>query len=74
MKKKTKQQYHCPECEGVDILVYEKTAWKLGADGDFDFYCHSVKLQDSDAEAVCHGKFCGWKGERRDLVTKVIEW
>ena len=70
---KAKTYHKCPECGGVDILVYEKTAWKLGADGDFDFYCHSVKLQDSDAEAVCHERYCGWKGERWELVVGELD-
>lgn len=70
---KAKTYHKCPECGGVDILVYETTAWKLGANGDFDFYCQSVKLHDSDAEAVCHGSHCGWKGERQDLLVGEID-
>lgn len=58
----------CPECGSVEILVYEQTAWKLLANGDFEHYCHSVKLQDFDAEASCQD--CDWKGIRVNLV----EW
>lgn len=58
----------CPECGSVDVLVYEQTAWKLLANGDFEHYCHSVKLQDSYAEARCLD--CDFYGTRSDLM----EW
>lgn len=67
-QKKADVYYTCPECGSVDVLVYEQTAWKLLANGDFEHYCHSVKLHDSYAEASCQD--CDWRGVRSDLV----EW
>lgn len=58
----------CPECGSVEVLVYEQTAWKLLDNGEFEYYCQSVKLYDSDAEASCQD--CDWRGVRSDLV----EW
>lgn len=58
----------CPECGSVEVLVYEQTAWKVLANGGFEYYCQSVKLYDSDAEASCQD--CDWRGVRSDLV----EW
>lgn len=43
----------CPECGSVEIIVYEQTAWKLLANGDYEHYCHSVKLHDAGAESSC---------------------
>lgn len=70
MVKQTKADVYntCPECCSVNVLVYEQTAWKLLANGDFEHYCHAVKLQDSDAEASCMD--CDWKGIRSNLM----EW
>lgn len=59
---KTPTYHHCPECEGTSIAVYEETAWLLKADGDFEFYCTSTKMQDYDAKARCYD--CGWTGVR----------
>lgn len=68
-KQKKADVYHtCPECGSVDVLGYEQTAWKLLANGDFEYYYHSVKLQDSDADAACQE--CDWRGLRFNLV----EW
>lgn len=58
----------CPECGSVEIIVYEQTAWKLLANGDYEHYCHSVKLHDAGAESSCQD--CDWRGVRSDLV----EW
>ena len=58
----------CPECGSVEVLVYEQTAWKLLANGDFEHYHQSVKLYDSDADVSCQD--CDWRGIRSDLV----EW
>lgn len=66
--KQTKQYYHCPECDGTEILVYEETCFLLLADNDFEHYCNSVKLCDSDAKARCND--CNWVGVRQELISK----
>ena len=57
-----KNLLHCPECLSCEILVYEKTAWKVN---EFEFYCHSVKLHDAYAEAKCQD--CNWTGQQQNL-------
>ena len=57
--------YTCPECGSSNIGAYEKTLFKLNS---CEFYCASVKLHDSDAEAVCMSGGCAWRGEIKDLV------
>lgn len=64
-RKETPEYYHCPECDGVDILVYEETAWSLKADGEFEYFCASTKLHDYDARARCCD--CNWEGIRGQL-------
>lgn len=66
--KQTKQYYHCPECDGTEILVYEETCYLLLANNDFEYYCNSTKLQDSDAKACCN--HCDWVGLRQELISK----
>lgn len=66
--KQTKQYYHCPECDGKEILVYEETCYLLLANNDFEHYCNSTKLWDSDAKARCN--YCDWVGVRQELISK----
>ena len=60
---KNEMQHRCPDCGGTHLLVYEKTAWWLNT---MEFFCHSVKVQDDDAEVYCTE--CNWKGERKELI------
>jgi ssDNA-binding Zn-finger/Zn-ribbon topoisomerase 1 len=52
----------CPNCENEKVLVYEETAFYVNTG---EFFCHSIKAHDSDANAQC--PYCGWTGERKDL-------
>ena len=47
----------CPECESDDLLVRAVTSYNFNTG---EFYCHSVKTHDSDAEVQCQD--CDWKG------------
>ena len=63
MAKKTKQQeLVCPECTSNRVTLEART--KYMANG-LDLWCHSVKVQDSDAQADCLE--CGWRGINSDL-------
>lgn len=53
---------NCPECGSDEILVYEETAWKIN---EFEYYCQTVKLHDSDAKARCQA--CNWVGKQNQL-------
>lgn len=55
--------YKCPECESEKVVLVSETSYM--ANGG-DFFCHSVKTQDSDATARCLD--CGWSG-RHDQLT-----
>lgn len=52
----------CPDCEGEQVVATEETAWLVN---DCKVYCHSVRMGDDDAKAVCLA--CGWVGQRKDL-------
>lgn len=52
----------CPECGSHELLVYATTAYKLNTD---EFFCHSVKTHDENAECRCMD--CDWHGVRRDI-------
>lgn len=57
--------YTCPECGSSNIGAYEKTLFKLNT---CEFYCTSVKMHDTDAEACCMSAGCNWRGLIDDLV------
>lgn len=63
-QKESEPDYHCPVCGSTNLLVYEKTAWVLNTG---EFYCHSVKSYDSDAEVRCQDNSCNWVGELKDV-------
>lgn len=59
----------CPECASVLVVV---TAEQMFDVNTGDHYCHSVKVQDPDAKALCRN--CRWQGRRdqlKDLDTEV---
>ena len=56
------KKYHCLDCGSDRVLVYESTAYELNTG---DFYCHSVKAHDHDAEVGCVE--CDWRAKRFDL-------
>lgn len=62
------KKYNCPGCASEELLVYESTAYELNTG---DFYCHSSKTHDSDADVRCID--CGWSGVRADLDNKELE-
>jgi transcription elongation factor Elf1 len=61
-KKKTDARYKCPVCESTELLVYAQTSFNMNTG---EFYCHSVKIQDSDADVRCMS--CDWIGKRKDF-------
>jgi transcription elongation factor Elf1 len=61
-KKTPEARYKCPTCDSTELLVYEQTAFDMNTN---EFYCHSVKVQDSDAVVKCQS--CGWTGKRNDF-------
>ena len=52
----------CPECKSEEVAV---TAEQMFMVNTGDHYCHSVKTQDSNAQATC--LTCRWVGKRKDL-------
>ena len=48
---------HCPECGSNEVLVRSVTSYCVNSG---DFYCHSVKTHDSDAEVMCLN--CAFEG------------
>ena len=58
--------YTCPECDGEDILVYSMISYELNK--DMEYFCESVKPNDSDAPAHCMS--CHWEGVRNQLIVK----
>lgn len=64
MAKKSKQQieFVCPECGSDRVTVEART--KYMANG-LDHWCHTVKVQDSNALADCLE--CEWSGINSDL-------
>ena len=55
----------CPECGSDKLLVYEKTAWDVNT---MEFFCHSVKAHDDNAEVRCQDNSCNWVGQRSQLI------
>lgn len=53
----------CPNCESEAVTVTAEQKFMVNTG---DHYCHSIKIQDPDAEATCLA--CGWIGERSQLV------
>ena len=54
--------YTCPNCESDELVVRSVTSYNFNTG---DFFCHSVKTHDSDAEVACLD--CGWVGQRQDF-------
>ena len=54
--------HRCPNCESDSLIVREVNSFELNTG---DFYCHSVKAHDSDAEVKCLD--CNWTGRRDDF-------
>lgn len=52
----------CPDCGSENVLVYARTAYFINT---MDFFCHSSKPHDYDADCRCSD--CNWEGERRDI-------
>lgn len=53
----------CPECgESGGLIVRAVTSYYVD---NGEFFCHSVKPQDDNAEVKCLK--CLWEGQRRDL-------
>ena len=61
-KKYTEPVYVCPECGSPEVTV---TAEQMFMVNTGDHYCHSVKTQDSNAQATCLE--CRWAGQRDQL-------
>jgi len=59
------QTYRCPECETEELFVRAVTTYYLNTG---EFFCHSVKTHDSEADVFCMD--CDWKGTRKDLEDK----
>ena len=53
---------YCPECGCEELLVRSVDTYYLNSG---DFFCHSVKTNDSDAEVWCLA--CRWEGVRSML-------
>jgi Zn finger protein HypA/HybF involved in hydrogenase expression len=60
---KDKALQRCPECNSDKVLVVEEQSFLINTG---EHYCHSVKIQDSNAKARC--LTCGWVGEHRELA------
>lgn len=52
----------CPDCGSANVLVYAKSAYFINT---VEFFCHSSKPHDDDAECRCND--CDWEGKRRDI-------
>lgn len=63
-----KPKHRCPVCGSDDLLIYEETAWVLNTG---DFFCHSVKVHDSDAKVCCNDGSCNWIGKLEDTQKEV---
>ncbi len=54
----------CPDCGGTDrLFVSAVDLYKVNSG---EFYCHSAKTHDDDAEVTCFA--CDWHGEQSQLV------
>lgn len=67
MENKVEAKYVCPVCGSDDLLVTEETSWFLNAG---EFFCHSVKLWDSNAKVTCRN--CNFEGALSDLNKDAI--
>ncbi len=56
----------CPTCGSAAVTV---TAEQMFMANTGEHYCHSVKVQDDDAQASCLG--CQWRGHRVQLKVTV---
>lgn len=52
----------CPSCDSDDVIVRAVTSYKVNGG---DFYCHSVKTHDSNAQVTCLD--CDWDGQLDEL-------
>lgn len=59
----TKPLYTCPECGSDRVTLAHIQTFMANT---LEHYCHSVKVQDSDAPARCLD--CPWSGQRHHLV------
>jgi len=59
-------QYKCPDCENKDHLFVRAVETYYLNTGDF--FCHSIKTHDSDAEVFCME--CNWTGTRGRLESE----
>jgi hypothetical protein len=65
MEAEVETKYVCPVCNSSDLFVYEETSWLLNTG---EFFCHSVKMWDSNAKVTCRESDCEWVGELKDAV------
>lgn len=56
------KKYRCPNCNSENLIVREETSFKMNT---MEFYCHSKKAHDSDANVTCID--CWWEGTRRHV-------
>lgn len=64
-QKNTDPHFRCPECESDNLIVSEVFSYYLNTG---DFFCHSVKSHDFDAQVECMS--CGWKSIRGHAFEK----
>lgn len=67
MDNEVETKYVCPACNSSDLFVYEETCFVLNTG---EFFCHSVKLWDSNAKVTCGN--CEFEGALSDLNKDVI--
>jgi ssDNA-binding Zn-finger/Zn-ribbon topoisomerase 1 len=65
MMKNKEPKYRCPNCNSDKLLVYEKTSFVLNTG---EFYCHSIKSHDDDAEVRCQSIGCDWVGRLDEVI------
>jgi len=64
-KKPTQTLLHCPDCGSTEVTLTHEQEFMANTG---EHYCHSVKIQDHDAQARCLK--CNWQGERQHLQEK----
>ena len=52
----------CPDCESTEVTLTHEQSFMANT---LEHYCHSVKVQDSDAQSRCLD--CGWRGTHNQL-------
>lgn len=52
----------CPDCESEKVVVTAEQQFMINT---VEHYCHSIKIQDTDAKVICLD--CWWKGTRIQL-------